>query len=279
VRPIGDDGDDMEAARHIHDDVIEAIIRGKPVPGVHEPVVAFARQVRAIGEGPVPAPSAELAALLGGRARPRLRLVGSTRLAGASPGGRSGRNRMLGIDRAAGITGKVAGLSLVAKLGLGTSLAAAGVAGAGAAGVMPTAANNAVRGAIEVVSPLEFGPHDDDTPTDNFGNRVSADATGDSDGVNGVEGRQIADDAPGAVHRPDPGAVDESPGQSGDPGLARANDTPAAPHAPDSLPPAASEGDPDGDGVPGQAQDQGTGSSVPSTVPDRGPADDTVAGG
>jgi hypothetical protein len=256
VSLAGDDGDDMEAARHIHDDVIEAIIRGEPVPGVHEPVVAFARQVRAIGEGPVPAPSAELAALLGGR---------------------SGRNRMPGIDRAAGITGKVAGLSLVAKLGLGTSLAAAGVAGAGAAGVMPTAANNAVRGAIEVVSPLEFSPHDDDTPTDNFGNRVSADATGESDGVNGVEGRQIADDAPGAVHRPDPGAVDESLGQSGDPGLARANDTPAAPHAPDSLPPAASEGDPDGDGVPGQ--DQGTGSSVPSTVPDRGPADDTAAGG
>ena len=81
---------------------------------------------------------------------------------------------MPGIDRVAGLTGKVAGLGLVAKLGLGTSLAAAGVAGAGAAGVMPTAANNAVRGAIEVVSPLEFGPHADETPTTNFGDRVSA---------------------------------------------------------------------------------------------------------
>lgn len=273
MSPAGDDGDDMEAVRHIHDDVIEAIIRGEPVPGLHEPVAAFARQLRAIGDGPAPVPSPELAALLGGRARSRLRVVGATRMAGASPGGRSGRNRMPGIDRVAGITSKVAGLSLVAKLGLGTSLAAAGVAGAGAAGVMPTAANNAVRGAIEVVSPLEFSPHDDTTPT-NFGGRVSDDATGDSDGVNGVDGQQIADDAPGAVHRPGPGAVDEPPGQSGDPGLARANETPAAPYAPDSVPSpdaAVDPGDPDGDGVPGSGQGQGPGSSVPSTVP-RGPA-------
>ena len=54
MSPSGDDGDDMEAVRHIHDDVIEAIIRGEPVPGVHEPVAAFARQVRALGEGPAP---------------------------------------------------------------------------------------------------------------------------------------------------------------------------------------------------------------------------------
>jgi hypothetical protein len=273
VSPSGDDGDDMEAVRHIHDDVIEAIIRGEPVPSVHEPVAAFARQVRALGEGPAPVASPELVALLGGRARSRLRVVGATRVAGAGPGGRSGRNRMPGIDRVAGLTGKVAGLGLVAKLGLGTSLAAAGVAGAGAAGVMPTAANNAVRGAIEVVSPLEFGPHDDETPTTNFGDRVSPDATGESDGVNGVDGQQIADDAPGAVHRPDPGVVGEPPGQSGDTGLDQANQTPAAPHAPDSVPAAGS--DPDGDGVPGSGQDesQGAGSSVPSTVPDRGPAD------
>jgi hypothetical protein len=89
----------------------------------------------------------------------------------------------------------------VAKLGLGTSLAAAGVAGAGVAGVLPAAANDAVRGAIEVVTPVEFHGND----TTNFGDRVSADATGDSDGENGVDGQQIADEAPGAANRPDSG--------------------------------------------------------------------------
>ena len=257
----------MKATSDIYEELIEAIVWGDPVPEAFEPLGAFAEQVRRLGCAPAPPPSPELAKLLAGRDAD-LVVVGI-------PGGRSERKRMPGIDRVAGLTGKVASLGLVAKLGLGASLAAAAAAGAGAAGVLPASANHAVRGAIESVTPVEFDSNGDDGS--NFGDRVSADATGESDGVNGVEGRQIADDAPGAVHRPDPGAVDESPGQSGDPGLARANDTPAAPHAPDSLPPAASEGDPDGDGVPGQ--DQGTGSSVPSTVPDRGPADDTAAGG
>jgi hypothetical protein len=176
---------------------------------------------------------------------------------------------MPGIDRVAGLTGKVASLGLVAKLGLGASLAAAAAASAGAAGVLPAAANHAVRGAIEGVTPVEFDSNgDDDT---NFGDRVSSDATGESDGENGVDGQQISDEAPGAAHRPD-----SSPGQSGETGLAQANQTPAAEHAPDT-PGAASadagdQADADGDGEPGNASEGGRPETTPSTVPD--PAND-----
>lgn len=180
---------------------------------------------------------------------------------------------MPGIDRLAGLTGKVASMGLVAKLSLGASLAAAAAAGAGAAGVLPAAANHAVRGAIEGVTPVEFDSEGNDDA--NFGDRVSDDATGESDGENGVDGQQISDEAPGAAHRPDSG----SPGESGETGLAQANQTPAAEHAPDTpgAPSAnaensAEQGDPDGDGEPGTASEGGRPDTVPSTVPD--PAND-----
>ena len=176
---------------------------------------------------------------------------------------------MPGFDRLAGLTGKVASLGLVAKLGLGASLAAAAAAGAGAAGVLPAAATHAVRGAIEGVTPVEFDSNGNDE--DNFGDRVSADATGESDGEHGVDGQQISDEAPGAANRPD-----EAPGQSGETGLTRANQTPAAEHAPDSPGAASADagdtGDPDGDGEPGTTGEGGRPETVPSTVPD--PADE-----
>jgi hypothetical protein len=176
---------------------------------------------------------------------------------------------MPGIDRVAGLTGRVASLGLVAKLGLGASLAAAAAAGAGAAGVLPAAANHVVRGAIEGVTPVEFDSNGNDDS--NFGDRVSADATGESDGENGVDGQQISDEAPGAAHRPD-----EAPGQSGQTGLTQANQTPAAEHAPDTPGAASGDagsaddaGDPDGDGEPGNTGEGGGPDTVPSTVPDQ----------
>jgi hypothetical protein len=173
---------------------------------------------------------------------------------------------MPGIDRVAGLSGKVASLGLVAKLGLGASFVAAAATAAGAAGVLPAAATHTVRGAIEGVTPIEFDSGNDDA---NFGDRVSADATGESDGEHGVDGQQISDEAPGAAHRPD-----EPPGQSGETGLTRANQTPAAEHAPDTPGAASADagtagesGDPDdGDGDAGEG---GRPETVPSTVPDQ----------
>jgi hypothetical protein len=182
---------------------------------------------------------------------------------------------MPGFERVAGITGKVAGLGLVAKLGLGASVVAAAAAGAGAAGVLPAAATHAVRGAIEGVTPVEFDSNGNDES--NFGDRVSADATGESDGENGVDGQQISDEAPGAANRPESGPADEAPGQSGETGLTRANQTPAAEHAPDTpgtasddAGTAGEQGDTDGDGEPGNADGGGRPETVPSTVPEQG---------
>jgi hypothetical protein len=256
----------MTAILHIPEDVIEAILRDEPVADVYGAVAAFAAQMRVLENAPAPAASADLAEMLAGP-------VGL--VAVGRPGGRPGRKRMPGIESVAGLGGKVASLGLVAKLGLGTSLAAAGVVGAGVAGVLPAAANEAVRDAVEVVSPVQFDSNDDT----NFGDRVSTDATGESDGVNGVDGQQIADEAPGAANRPDSGPADEPPGQSGETGLTRANQTPAVDHAPDT-PGASAEagdsgqpdeaGDPDGDGAPGNTAEGGRPETVPSTVPERG---------
>ena len=69
MSPRGDDDAGMKATRHIHDDVIEAIV-SESVHDVHAPLMAFADQVRALGDEPVPVPSHELTAVLAGRAVP-----------------------------------------------------------------------------------------------------------------------------------------------------------------------------------------------------------------
>lgn len=268
MRPSGDHEADMEAIRYIHDDVVEAIVRGEPVPAVYAPLATFAEQVRALGNAPAPQPSPGLATLF------------ATDLV-AAVGGRPDGSRPSGDDPVGVRPGRVVGLGRMAKVGLGTSLVAAGVVGAGIAGVLPAAANDAVRGAVEVVSPVDFGHPEDRAPT--YGSRVSSDATGESDGENGVDGQQISEDAPGAAHR-NGGAA---PGQTGETGLTRANQTPAAPRAPDqpasgSNPSPAvpgQPGDPDGDGVPGNADAAGGPDTVPSTVPGPANDDDESAGG
>jgi hypothetical protein len=126
-------------------------------------------------------------------------------------------------------TGRVASLGFAAKLGLGTAAAALSMAGAAAAGVLPDQANDAVRHAVEAVTPVEFTEPANEHPT-NFGDRVWRDATGASDGQPGVDGDTISDEAPGAAHRPaDPGAPAST-------GLDRAAQTPAAPHLPGDVP-------------------------------------------
>jgi hypothetical protein len=236
----------MKATRLLHDDVIEAIVRGDDVDPAHHQLATFAERVRALGDGPAPAVSAQLAALLDGSAAPGLGALDDDVVEMAFPGGRAGRKHMF--------------FGPMAKLGLGAALAVAGVGTAGAVGMLPAAANDAVRGAIEVVSPVDFAPNarPDNDSDDNFGSRVSADATGESDGEPGVDGQQISDEAPGAAHRPDGVPADEPPGQSGETGLTRANQTPAASHAPDAPTSTGSDhgapadpGDPDGDGQPG----------------------------
>jgi hypothetical protein len=164
---------------------------------------------------------------------------------------------------------KLISLGLAAKIGLGVTVATAGVAGAGAAGVLPDQANERARDAIEAVSPVEF-----DEPAadhgDNFGGVVSGDATGESDGEPGVDGSEISEMAPGAEHRPvDPG---QAPAQAGAPddvaGLGQATETPAAARVPDDA------GAPEDDLPTAPAAPETT----PSTVPGAGGRPDAAGG-
>jgi len=237
----------MAATRFLPDDVIEAIVHDQPVDPAHGSLVAFARSVRSLGDGPAPRASNELAALLEHGLDPDV----------VSPNGST-------PAKAAVLAGKVAGLGVVAKVALGTALAAAGVGAAGAAGVLPSTANEAVRHAIESVSPIEFDDHDDAPASDDPapGSTGSSESPGTSGGAAEGDEPTIADDTTGADHRPDPAAVDEPPGQSGETGLTRANETPAAPHAPDSTPAATTPA-----------------ATAPSTIPPKGPPADTGQGG
>ncbi len=247
-----DHGPDMTTIWLAGDDAIEAIFRGDEVDADLAPLAAFARGVRALGDEQVPVASAALSALFAPDSTRPLHLHAAE----------LGSKRRMNGSGAATALGKVAGLSLLAKIGLGTSVAAATVASAGAAGVLPKPATDAVRGAIEVVSPVEFDDSDPAAPDhpDNFGDRVSDDATGESDGTKGVDGQEIRDEAPGADNRGEHGnAPAEPPGQTGVTGQDRATQTPAGDHLPDSA---------GGNATPSSTvPDCGPDHTVPSTVP------------
>jgi hypothetical protein len=214
VTRSGDHGREMSLTWLLDDETSEAIVRCDAVDPGLEHLAVFAKQVRDLSDGPAPPVSQELQALIasgGGQGR-----------------GAVGRNRMF-ADQTMTATGRVASLGFAAKLGLGTAAAALSMAGAAAAGVLPDQANDAVRHAVEAVTPVEFTEPSNEHPT-NFGDRVSRDATGASDGQPGVDGDTISDEAPGAAHRPaDPGAPAST-------GLDRAAQTPAAPHLPGDVP-------------------------------------------
>jgi hypothetical protein len=260
VSNAGDDVPEMPSVPLLDDATIEAILDGDRVPHGLDQLAAFAAGVRAVGDRPASPPSPELAALL----TQGVPAAAPRRPARAVP--RHTRRRS--------VLAKAAGLGLAAKIGVATTAAAAGVVGAGAAGVLPGGAGGAVRDAIEAVTPVDFsdrgdrpderrrgtpdqdtsdgvtGEADDPSLPGEHGDRVSSDATGETDGEPGVDGPTVADQAPGATHRPDeqPGQSGVTPPTTGAPGTPGGpGDTPAAtaPRAgadgapPSTTPPAA----------------------------------------
>lgn len=260
MRPRGDSDSDM-STMFMTEDLVEALIKGDAVPAAYDPLARFAAEVRALGDGPAPAPSPDLATLLAGG-----------RLLRPLPATPPGRPSGPGARRQASRLGKVAGLGLAAKLGLGATVVAAGVAGAGAAGVLPAPADHVVRHAIEAVTPVRFAPGKDHP--DNFGSRVSSDATGKSDGTNGVNGQDISSQAPGAAHRStDSARPGEPPGQSGITGKARADQTPAGTNQSKTTPttdPTHGRSTAPGQANGATASAQGQAQRVPTTDPNRG---------
>jgi hypothetical protein len=181
------------------------------------------------------------------------------------------RKKMSGL--LAGLIAKLAGLGLVAKVGLGLGVAAASVTGAGAAGALPDAAQHAVATVVGSATPFTFPDSADDHAK--MGATVSSDATGASDGTAGVDGKTVSDAAKAKTHA---GADTDTTGvgaNTGATGLDRANQTPAAGRVPTSLPDAAS-----GDGSHG-SNGLDTTDSTPAAdhVPDSVPPSDAGSHG
>jgi hypothetical protein len=221
-----DDVPEMSTAPVLDDEAIEAIVRGAhPIdvqPELRD-LAVFAAEIRAT-VGPPPRPSYELARIMAGGGR----LDGGRRRVER----RGAPAPALHLRRRTGV--RVPGAGVAAKVALGATAAVA-LAGVGAAAALPGEAGDAVREAIQTVTPVDFGaddrgprpPREDDPDTDatpiddtaetgtdarpggdagtgagephEHGDDVSTDATGEGDGGFAVEG----DDGPDAATEAD----------------------------------------------------------------------------
>jgi hypothetical protein len=264
----------MSLTEPLDEETVEAILAGDEVDPRLRRFVALAQGVRTLGDEPLPPPSPALEAVFAagdrrnGAAHAGLgaQPVEPDPLHPSDPADPSDpSDQTAPLEDGEGgrrlhLVAKVAGLGVAAKVALGASVAAASLAIAGAGGVLPEPVTTPVRHAIEAVTPIDFGdgtagtdggedsgqpgggPGGEGSEPGSFGDRVSPDATGESDGRPGVDGGQVSDEAPGADNRPD------SPGGTG---LDQAEETPAEPHLPDDV------GDPDDD----DSDDDGPGAS------------------
>ena len=181
-----------------------------------------------------------------------------------------------------GLVAKFGSLGLVAKAAMGLTLGAASTTAAGAAGVLPAPAQHAVATVVDAATPFTFP--DETKSKANVGATVSADATGASDGVPGVDGKAVSD---AARNKTKPGGPSGVPGgngvgaNTGAKGLDRANETPAAGHAPTSVPggggAAVVPGSPAANGL-GTAATTPAAGNVPTSVPPVTPAAPANAG-
>ena len=246
--------DEMPALPPLDDAALEAWLSGRNgAADSIEPLALFAEDLGMAMGGPAPSPKSDLALLLaeGFSTDP------ATTQTAARPQRR--RERMLVSELLAGLAAKLAGLGLAAKVGLGLGVAAASVGGAGAAGVLPDPVKDVVSTAVSAVTPLDLtddGSGDDtDEGTDDgsgqatntkndFGEAVSADARGESDGVKGVDGQVISElarnknnDKPNnGKNTTDSTTATTTGATAGATGLDKTKETPAAGHAPTSLP-------------------------------------------
>lgn len=256
MSPSGDYHSEMIRRDQIEDAAIEAFFAGNGAGGEMASLAAFAEEVRAVAQGPVPAPSAQLATMLAHGFSTE-----QSPAAGAVP---APVQRATRRSRRVAVAELFGNLGMAAKAALGIGIVAAGITGAGAAGALPGPAQDALAAAVEAATPFSFPDSASDSA--DFGDRVSTDAT---DG--GVDGKEISEEAKenGDAHRADGGAPDE-PGQNG---LDRAGETPAAGHVP-TAPPAG--GQPDGTG-PDQAGGTPAADHLPEAVPAGPPAENPPA--
>lgn len=243
--------DEMPAFPPLDDAALEAFLTGRNGAADEiEPLALFADDLGTAMGGPGPSPTPHLALLLaeGFSSDPR---PATTQAGPPEPR----RRKMLVSELLTGLAAKLAGLGLAAKLGLGVGVAAASVGSAGAAGVLPGPVQDVLSTVVSAVTPFELpgddttkdagGDADDEAGEDtnannDFGKAVSADATGESDGVKGVDGQAVSEVA---RNKNNDKAGGNGGGGGGTPnanagatGLDRANSTPAAGNVPTSVP-------------------------------------------
>ena len=196
----------------VHDDLVLDGLEEHELPEVSVVLAAL----RGLADGPADATTALRAVLENGRGPEQVRAPASS---AASPV----RRPLLRL-----VTAKVAGLGLLAQLGVGVAAASAITVGAATTDALPGRAQDAVAGWVEHLTPFELPDSAD------HGRRVAQDATDDTPGVLGPD---VADevahsdppaadpDAPPVDRRPDDPPSDTPPGHD------VVADTPASQHA------------------------------------------------
>jgi len=268
----------------LDDRALEALLSGAPpAQSGFDWLVPFVEDLGEAASGPAPAMKPALAMLLAQGFStekgdlPATAASNVTGPASQAAGLPKWRKKMLISELLAGLATQFAGLGMAAKAAMGLTLAAAGTTAAGAVGVLPTPAQNAVATVVEAATPFSFP--DAANEKAGFGATVSTDATGASDSAPGVDGKTISDAARARrdAEAPIPaGTATTNPGvrvgaNTGATGLDRANETPAAGRPPAASLPAAT-------GVPvapGSQASKGLGTAsstpaagnVPSSVP------------
>jgi hypothetical protein len=194
----------------VHDDLVLDGLQEHETPKVSAVLAAL----RDLADAPAEPTNALRAVLENGREPEQVR-------APASPAVSPVRRPLLRL-----VTAKVAGLGLLAQLGVGVAAASAITVGAATTDALPERAQDAVAGWVEKVTPFDLPDSAD------VGRRVSEDATDDTPGVVGSDvAGEVRSDAPVG---PDAPPVDGPPHDAASdtpPGFDVVEDTPASQRA------------------------------------------------
>lgn len=226
--------DDHNGEMNVHglldDATAAAILAGRSVrdPALR-PVAGLVAEMRSLAQEAAPAPSAQLAAILAGGPVAAAREDSSAATAARPVSDVRGRRARLGRPGPSALSRlarNVAAAGLAARIALGAGVAAAGMTGAAAAGVLPGPVQDAVAGAMETVTPFEFPRHADDRPEPSPGV-----IPGDSNLAPGTVPDEPSDGLPGSADPQVPSAPGMSPA-----GSAPSSPAPTAGTVPTTVP-------------------------------------------